>query len=94
MVEREFNRKLLKPSEQANLYIDLDETYLLKSDKTATAGYYSSLINNGVLSVNEVRKELGYSEVEGLDKHIIAYTDINQNTINNNEQGTKTDSTK
>ena len=95
MVEREFNRKLLKPSEQANLYIDLDETYLLKSDKTATAGYYSSLINNGVLSVNEVRKELGYSEVEGLDKHIIAYTDINQNTIeNNNEQGIKADSTK
>ena len=81
MVEQEFTRKLLKPSED-NLEIDLDETELLKSDKQALANYYVSLLNVGVLSPNEVRKELGYPEVDGLDKHIISYTKIEDNIIN------------
>lgn len=82
MIEHEFNRKLLKPSERENLEINLDETYLLKTDKTATASYYSTLIDKGILCINEARTELGYSEIEGGDKHVIPFTDINQNTIN------------
>ena len=84
MVEEEFNRKLLKPSE-ADLFIDLDETALLKSDKNALASYYGSLIDRGILCINEVRKELGYAPIDGGDRHIIAFTDINQNTINKEE---------
>jgi HK97 family phage portal protein len=83
MVENEFNRKLLKPSE-SNLSINLDETALLKTDKTAQSTYYGTLIDKGILCINEVRKELGYSAIEGGDKHIIPFTDIAQNTINNN----------
>lgn len=83
MVEAEFNRKLLKPSE-SNLSINLDETAMLKTDKTAQATYYGTLIDKGILCINEVRKELGYSAIEGGDKHIIPFTDIAQNTINNN----------
>lgn len=90
MVEAEFNRKLLKPSE-SNLSINLDETAILKTDKTALASYYTSLLNTGVLCVNEVRKELGYSEIEGGDKHLIAYTKIEDNTINNNNTNTVED---
>ena len=89
MVEQEFTRKLLKPSE-SNLEINLDETYLLKTDKTATASYYSTLIDKGILCINEARNELGYSDIEGGDKHLIAYTDISQNTINS----PKNDNTK
>ena len=84
MIEDEFNRKLLLPSE-SNLTINLDETYLMKSDKTATATYYSTLIDKGILCINEVRRELGYSEIEGGDKHIIPYTTINDNQINNTQ---------
>lgn len=84
MVEEEFNRKLLKPSE-ADLFIDLDETALLKSDKNALASYYGSLIDRGILCINEVRKELGYAPIDGGDRHIIAFTDISQNTINKEE---------
>ena len=90
MVEAEFNRKLLKPSEY-NLSINLDETAILKTDKTALASYYTSLLNTGVLCVNEVRKELGYSEIEGGDKHLIAYTKIEDNTLNNNNTNTVED---
>lgn len=91
MIEQEFTRKLVLPSEQG-IEINLDETALLKTDKTAQASYYGSLLEKGVLSINEVRKELGYNEIEGGDKHIIAYTKIEDNTINENsskEDGTK-----
>lgn len=81
MVEQEFTKKLFKPSEYG-LKINLDETAILRTDKTALATYYKTLLDTGILCVNEVRKELGYNEIEGGDKHIIAYTDINQNTIN------------
>lgn len=84
LVEEEFTRKLFKPSE-SNLVIDLDETALLKTDKSALAGYYGALLDKGVLCVNEVRKELGYSPIEGGEKHMIAYTKIEDNLINNEE---------
>lgn len=81
MIEEEFTRKLVKPSE-VGITINLDEAALLKTDKTAQANYYGSLLDKGVLSINEVRKELGYCDIEGGDKHIIAYTKIEDNTIN------------
>ena len=84
MIEEEFTRKLILPSE-GDIKIDFDETALLKADKQALANYYSTLIDKGILCVNEVRNELGYSEIEGGDRHLIAYTDIDQNTINKNE---------
>ena len=84
LVEEEFTRKLFKPSE-SNLVIDLDETALLKTDKSALAGYYGALLDKGVLCVNEVRKELGYSPIDGGEKHMIAYTKIEDNLINNEE---------
>ena len=33
------------------------------------------------MTVNEVRKELGLSELEGGDKLTMAFTDVSQNTI-------------
>ena len=85
MLEEEFNRKLLKPSE-SNLSINIDETAILKTDKTALASYYSTLIDKGILCINEVRKELGYSKIDGGDKHLIAYTKVEDNTINDNKR--------
>nr|DAQ27509.1 MAG TPA: portal protein [Caudoviricetes sp.] len=84
MVEEEFNRKLLKPSE-GNLQINLDETYLLRTNKEAQANFYGKLLDKGVLSINEVRSELGYNVIDGGDRHFIPYTDINQNTLNGNK---------
>ena len=50
-----------------------------------SANYYNTLVSSGILSVNEVRKELGFEPIEGGDNHIIAYTDIEQNTINKDD---------
>lgn len=81
MCELEFSRKLVKPSEKG-IEINFDESALLKTDKTAMAQYYGNLLDKGVLCINEVRKELGYSEIEGGDKHLISYTKIEDNIIN------------
>lgn len=81
MFETEFKKKLI-PSAESNLKIIFDTNALLRGTKTTQSTYYSTLIQCGVLSVNEVRKDLGYNSVEGGDRNIVAYSDINQNVIN------------
>lgn len=83
LIESEFNRKLVKPSEKGKIYIDFDENHIMFSDKAATANYYSTLVKNGILSINEARHQLGYNPIENGDKHFIAFTDLKQNTIEN-----------
>lgn len=80
MIEDELNRKLVS---QDNIYINLDETAILRTDKQQLATYYNTLLNSGVLSINEVRKELGYNEVEGLDEHHIPYNSSAQSALGN-----------
>ena len=85
LLEEEFTRKLFAPSEK-NFRIDLDENSMLRMSASSKSQFYSTLLQNGCLSINEVRSELGYESIgqEG-DKHIIAYSDIEQNTINNSD---------
>lgn len=83
MIENEFNRKLLKPSER-KLNIILETNEILRTDKAAQAQYYSTMLTNGLLTQNEIRKELGYNPIEGGDKLVIPYTDLEQNTVDNN----------
>ena len=85
MIEHEFSRKMFSPQSQGRYKIDVDENSMLRMSKSAQASYYSTLLQNGCLSINEVRNELGYEAIKDGDKHIIAYTDIEQNTINNSD---------
>ena len=85
LLEEEFTRKLFAPSEK-NFRIDLDENSMLRMSKSAQAAFFSSMIERGILSINEVRSELGYESIgEKGNKHIIPFTDIEQNTINNSD---------
>lgn len=85
LIEAEFNRKLIKPSELSKFYIDFDENHIMFADKSATANYYSTLCKNGILSINESRHALGFAPIEGGDEHYIAFTDLSQNNIENND---------
>ena len=82
LIESEFNRKLIKPSEKGKIIIDFDENHIMFADKSATAKYYSDLVKNGILSINEARHQLGYNPIDGGDDHIIPFTDINANKVN------------
>lgn len=81
MLEEELNKKLIMPSDQGKFYIDINEQAIVAMDKQAQATYLTTLVDKGILTRNEARTQLGYTPVEGGDDLIIAYTDVNQNTI-------------
>jgi len=89
ILEDEFNRKLIKPSEYGKISIDFDETYILNGDKTANANYYKSLVSGGIMTINEARKALGLCEKENADDLIMSFTNINDNKVNGNEEESK-----
>jgi hypothetical protein len=80
LIENELNRKLFPGV--FDTWIDLDETILLASDKQSLANYLSTLTQNGIMSINEARRQLDLNEVEGGDALIIPYTDLGMNTLN------------
>lgn len=81
MIEHEFSRKMFSPQSQGKYKIDIDENNLLRLSKSQQAAFFSSMIERGILSINEVRSELGYEAIKDGDKHFIAYTDVEQNKI-------------
>lgn len=84
MIESELKRKLLKPSEiSSGLYIDIDESSIMKATKNEQATYLNTLTSGGIMTVNEARHVLGLNPMEGCDKLIIPYTNIKDNTVNN-----------
>lgn len=86
LFEDEFNRKLIKPSEYGIISIDFDESFLLRGDKTTTANYLKNLVSGGIMSVNEARAQLGLQEKANCDDLIIAFTNIQDNKINKEDE--------
>jgi HK97 family phage portal protein len=81
LVEEELTRKLIKVSEKG-LYVDLDENFILRSDKTSQANYLNTLVKGGILTPNEARQQLGLNAIDGCNDLIIPYSDISQNKVN------------
>lgn len=82
LIEEEFNNKLILPSERGKIYIDFDEDKIMFASKSDTANYYTTLVKNGILSINEARTALGYGEKDGLDENFIPYTNLAHNKVN------------
>ena len=70
-IELEFERKLYKPSEKDNIDVRFDTSRLLRADKQSLANYYNTLFNIGVVSCNEIRKEIDLPSIEGGDSHFV-----------------------
>lgn len=79
LIEQEMTRKLIKQG--LNQKIILDSNAILRTNKAAQASYYSTMVNSSILSINECRRDLGYSDVEGGDDHRVAYSDVSQNSV-------------
>ena len=84
MMETEFHKKLLNDNE-GNLKVIFDSESILRTNKTALADYYTKLVTNGLMTPNEARQQLGLPSIDGADSLIIPFTDVNQNTINQDE---------
>lgn len=78
-IELEFERKIYKPSERANIDVRFDTSGLLRADKTSLADYYTKLFYLGVMSPNEIRRSLDLPAIEGGDHHFLQ---VNLQTMN------------
>ncbi|MFT0318922.1 phage portal protein [Bacteroides thetaiotaomicron] len=81
MIEQEFSRKIFRPSE-LNLSVNIDEKALIMTDKAALSAYYVQLLQNGIMSANEIRKELGLPAIEGGDKTVMQAQYLQQQNNN------------
>jgi HK97 family phage portal protein len=79
-IEQEFEKKLYKPSEKEHVEVKFDTSQLLRADKTALSGYYRELFNIGVITPNEIRKELNLPAIEGGDN---TFLQVNITTLEN-----------
>jgi HK97 family phage portal protein len=91
-IEQELNLKLLSRREKQvqGMHFAFETEDLLSCTKTDMAGYYRDLINNGVMTVNEVRRKLDFEPVAGGDENYIqlnmtTLTGVKNNTENEQE---------
>lgn len=70
-IEQEFERKLYKPSEKDSIDVRFNTSVLLRADKQSLANYYNTLFNNGVMNINEIRRELDLEATDGGDSHFV-----------------------
>ena len=70
-IELEFERKLFLPGEKFRYDVHFDTSGLLRTDKAALAEYYTKMFNIGVVTTNEIRKQLDYEPVEKGDQPFI-----------------------
>jgi HK97 family phage portal protein len=71
-IESELNYKLFYSQPKVyNNHIKFDTSDFIKVGKTTNADYYSKLFNTGVLTVNEIRNEMGYKDAENGDTNYI-----------------------
>lgn len=78
--ESEMTKKLCAEDE----WVDFDENSLLRTDKSSLSVFVTSLVRNGVMSINEARLEVGLNAVEGGDKLIIPFSNAEASTIADN----------
>lgn len=69
-IEEELNLKLFGDTD-TNIEVRFDTAQLLRTDKTALADYYQKLYNIGVMSINEIRKEIDLTEMADGDTHFV-----------------------
>jgi HK97 family phage portal protein len=79
-IELELETKLFKPEDHLDVKFDVNE--LLRTDKKSQGEYFTKMFNLGVLSQNDIRKELDMDEVEGGDIHV---AQVNLTSIKNLE---------
>ena len=71
LLENEFTRKLLLPSQRNKTELRFDLSNILRADNQSRAGYFQTLTQIGVMSPNDVAKELNLPEIKGGNVHTI-----------------------
>ena len=83
-IEQEFSYKLFPNDPDVSLEFDVN--VLLKTDQKSQAEIYTKLIQSGVLTVNEARLEMGYSEYPDPEADKL-FLQVNMQSLENFEGG-------
>lgn len=79
-IEQEFNRKIFRKSERGRVKVNLNMDAFLRGDTDARAKYLQTLLDRGVLNIDEARKIEGWNALpDGMGKH--HFVPMNYNTI-------------
>jgi len=66
-IEKAIEKRIFTPEERLRFSIKINYEDLLRGDSTARAAFYTSLLNAGVMTINEVRRLEGLPPVTGGD---------------------------
>ena len=70
-IEQELNRKLLTSFERETTYFKFELNDLFRGDMAARAAFYTQLLQNGVMSINEVRDQEELNPMPGADMLLV-----------------------
>lgn len=68
-IEQAVQKRVMTPAERLRYSVKFNYEDLLRSDTAARAAFYRSLLDAGVMTINEVRKLEGLPPVEGGDQN-------------------------
>jgi len=75
-IEQEIDRKLIPSFDREVIFSKFKLSDLQRGDSAARANYFTQMLQNGVLSINEVRQEEQLNPVTGGDVHCVQVNQI------------------
>ena len=75
-IEQEIDRKLIPSFDRDVIFSKFKLSDLQRGDSAARANYFTQMLQNGVLSINEVRQEEQLNPVIGGDVHCVQVNQI------------------
>ena len=73
-IELELSRKLLPNQKDLNVRLNIDS--MIRADYSAKAEYYGKLLQNGVMTINEVRRREGLMRIDSGDNNFVQVNQI------------------
>jgi len=70
-IENELNNKLFTERERKSMSVEFDMSSLLRADAETRSNYYSTMLRDGVMTINEVRKIEGLNPTKNGDTHFV-----------------------
>ena len=75
-IEQEIDRKLIQSRERPQIYSKFNLNDLYRGDMQTRASFYTQMLQNGVLNINEVRMKEDMNPTEGGDTHVVQVNQI------------------
>jgi len=75
-IEQEIDRKLIQSRERPQIYSKFLLNDLYRGDMQSRASFYTQMLQNGVLNINEVREREDLNPTSGGDTHVVQVNQI------------------